>query len=126
MEHPGKSIDDLIEVIKTTGTDRYDPNRIGDRYTNIGDKYFDLCALRRTISSESEIFWQLSWSFYNSPLKERGYPVRIDILTIYDPKLLKAITYSPIGHPDRIMRDGFVFKDTKNKPAALIGIIKIL
>lgn len=60
MEHPGKSIDEVIEIIKTTGTDRYDPKRIGDRYTNVGDKYFDLCALRRTISPRSEIFWQLS------------------------------------------------------------------
>ncbi len=126
MEHPDKSADEVIEIIKTTGTDRYDSKRIGDRYTNVGDKYFDLCALRRTISDRSEIFWQLSWSFYSSPLKERGYPVRVDILTIYDPKQLKAVTYSPIGHKDRIMRDGFVFKNPGNKAAAILGIIKII
>lgn len=48
-EHEGKLVDELIDIIKTTGTDRYDPKRIGDRYTNVGDKYLDLCALRRTI-----------------------------------------------------------------------------
>jgi hypothetical protein len=124
-EHDGKSVDELIEIIKTTGTDRYDPKRIGDRYTNVGDKYFDLCALRRTISERSRIFWQLSWSFYASPLKERGYPVRVDILTIYDPKKLRAVTYSPIGQSDRVMRDGFVFKDPSKKADAILGIIKI-
>lgn len=124
-EHPGKSVDELIDIIKTTGTDRYDPKRIGDRYTNVGDKYFDLCALRRTISDRSKIFWQLSWSFYNSPLKERGYPVRVDILTIYDPKQLKAVTYSPVGHAGRIMRDGFVFRNPDDKATAILGIIKI-
>lgn len=125
VDHPGKSVDELIDIIKTTGTDRYDPKRIGDRYTNTGDKYFDLCALRRTISPRSKIFWQLSWSFYASPLKERGYPVRVDILTIYDPKQLKAVTYSPIGHKDRIMRDGFVFRNPDKKSDAILGIIKI-
>jgi len=125
-EHPGKSVDELIDIIKTTGTDRYDPKRVGDRYTNVGDRYFDLCALRRTISERSKIFWQLSWSFYRSPLKERGYPVRVDVLTIYDPKQMKAVTYSQNGHSGRIMRDGFVFKNPNNKAAAILGIIKIV
>lgn len=124
-EHPGKSVDELVDIIKTTGTDRYDPARIGDRYTNVGDKYFDLCALRRTISPRSKIFWQLSWSFYLSPLKERGYPVLVDILTIYDPKQLKAVAYSPRGQNGRVMRDGFVFRNPDDKPAAIKAIFKI-
>lgn len=125
QEHPGKSVDDLIEIIKETGTDRYNPARIGDRHTNVGDKYFDFCALRRTISERSKIFWQLSWSFYQSPLKERGYSVLVDILIVYEPKQLKSVTYSPVGHKGRIMRDGFVFRDPNNKPAAIKAIFKI-
>lgn len=124
MEHPGKSVDDLIEIIKTTGTDRYDPERKGDRYENVQGKHIDLYALRRTVSPRSKIFWQLSWSFYSSPLKTRGYPVRVDILAIYDPKQLKAVVHQPTGHPF-MKRDGFVFREPENKPAALLGIIKI-
>lgn len=124
-EHPGKTVDELIGIIKTTGTDRYDPARKGDRYTNLGDVYFDLCALRRTISTRSKIFWQLSWSFYRSPLKERGYPVLVDILIVYDPKQLKAVAYRPVSQKDRIMRDGFVFRDPDNKLAAIKAIFKI-
>jgi hypothetical protein len=124
MEHKGKSVDDLIEIIKRDGTDRYDPNRSGDRYANIHGKHIDLYALRRTISPRSEIFWQLSWSFYQSPLKTRGYPVKVDILVIYDPNHLKAVVHQPEGHPF-IKRDGFVFRNPENKAGAVLGIIKI-
>lgn len=124
MEHPGKSVDDLIEIIKKDGTDRYDPERAGDRYANAQGKHIDLYALRRTISTNSKIFWQLSWSFYQSPLKTRGYPVKVDILVIYDPKQLKAVVHQPDGHP-HVKRDGFIFRDSENKAAAILGIIKI-
>lgn len=126
QEHPGKTVDELIDIIKTTGTDRYDPTRVGDRYTNVGDTYFDLCALRRTISPRSKIFWQLSWSFYASPLKERGYPVLVDILIIYDPQQLKAVSYRPVGQGGRVMRDGFVFRDVANRPSAIKAVFKII
>jgi len=125
QEHPGKTVNELIDIIRATGTDRYDPERMGDRYTNVGDVYFDLCALRRTISPRSKIFWQLSWSFYCSPLKERGYPVLVDVLVVYDPNQLKAVTYRPVGQKGRVMRDGFVFRDPDNKPAAIKAIFKI-
>jgi hypothetical protein len=39
---------------------------------------------------------------------------------------LKAVTYSPVGHNGRIMRDGFVFKNPNKKAAAILGIIKII
>lgn len=124
MEHSGKSIDEMVEIIKTTGTDRYDPERVGDRYANIEGKYIDFYALRRTISPKTKLFWQLSWSFYTSPLKTRGYPVRVDIITIYDPKQLKAVVHQPENHP-HVKRDGFVFKDPINKLGAIKAIFKI-
>ncbi|HSH55968.1 MAG TPA: hypothetical protein VK983_04025 [Candidatus Limnocylindrales bacterium] len=124
MEHQGKSVNDLIDIIKSTGTDRYNPERVGDRYANLQGKHIDLYALRRTISPRSKIFWQLSWSFYQSPLKTRGYPVKVDILVIYDPKQLKAVVHQPENHPF-VKRDGFVFRNPDNKTAAILGIIKI-
>lgn len=124
MEHPGKTVDELIKIIETNGTDRYDPERPGDRYVNIQGRYIDLYALRRTISPRTKLFWQLSWSFYQSPLKTRGYPVKVDILVIYDPKELKAVVHQPEGHP-YVKRDGFVFKHPEDKAAAMLGIIKI-
>lgn len=124
MEHLGKSVDDMIEIIKATGTDRYDPERPGDRYQNHQGKHIDLFALRRTISERSKIFWQLSWSFYKAPLRIRGFPVRVDILVLYDPKQLKSVTHQPVGHPS-VKRDGFVFRNPDAKASAVLGIIKL-
>lgn len=126
QEHPGKSIDDLVEIIKRDGTDRYDPERGGDRYDNAENKHIDLFLLRRKISARSKIFWQLAWSFYESPLKLRGRPVRVDILVIYDLTKLKAVRtmHAHEGYPVT-KRDGFVFKEPNEKNEAVFGIIKI-
>lgn len=124
MEHQDKSVDDMIEIIKATGTDRYDPERPGDRYDNHQGKHIDLFALRRTISERSKIFWQLSWSFYKAPLRLRGHPVRVDILVLYDPNQFKAVTHQPVGHPN-VKRDGFVFRNPEDKAEAILGIIKL-
>jgi hypothetical protein len=127
QEHPGKTIDDLIEIIRRDGTDRYDPERNGDRYDNLENKHIDLFLLRRRISEKSQIFWQLAWSFYESPLKLRGQAVRVDILVIYDLTKLKAVrtTHTHEGYPVT-KRDGFVFKNSDRKNEAILGIIKVM
>lgn len=127
QEHPGKSTDDLVEIIKRDGTDRYDPERGGDRYDNIENKHIDLFLLCRKITERSKIFWQLAWSFYESPLKLRGQPVRVDILVVYDLAKLKAIrtTHTHEGYPVT-KRDGFVFREPGKKNEAVLGIFKIL
>lgn len=126
QEHPDKSLDELIEIIKRDGTDRYDPERSGDRYDNLENKHIDLFLLRRKISERSRIFWQLAWSFYEFPPKLRGQPVRVDILVIYDLAKLKAVrtTHTHEGYPVT-KRDGFVFRDPARKAEALLGIIKV-
>jgi len=126
QEHPGKSIDDLVEIIKRDGTDRYDSERNGDRYDNIENKHIDLFLLRRKISAKSKIFWQLAWSFYESPLKLRGTSVRVDLLVIYDLAKLKAVrtTHTHEGYPVT-KRDGFVFREPDKKNEAVLGIVKI-
>lgn len=123
QEHPEKSIDDLIEIIKETGSDRYDKKRSGDRYENIGNKHIDLFALRRKITLSTKLFWQLSWSFFNFPPKSRG-PIRVNILVIYKAEKLKAVVHRYEGRTDT-KRDGFIFKDSKNKQQAVLGIIRI-
>ncbi|GAB3929531.1 hypothetical protein GCM10027613_48790 [Microlunatus endophyticus] len=34
-DHPGLDVDGLIKIIEVLGTDRYDPDRTGDRYDNV-------------------------------------------------------------------------------------------
>jgi hypothetical protein len=126
-EHPDKSIDDLIEIIKKLGHDRYDPKRLGDRYENISNVDIDFFALEFEVGKKEEecIKWALN-SFYEWPLKNKSYPVRVDIGIVYDLSKLKIVEHRYLGREDEIKRDGFVFKYPENKPDAILGIIKIL
>lgn len=127
QEHPNKTVDELADIIRDTGTDRYDPARIGDRYDNLENKHIDLFLLRRKVTPKATMFWQLAWSFYQYPLKTRGAPTKIDILVIYDLSRLKAVrtTHTHEGYPV-VKRDGYVFRDPAHKADAVLGIVKIL
>lgn len=125
QQHPGKSVDEVIGIIQKTGTDRYDPNRTGDRYENIENKHIDLFAFSATVTQDMELAWQIIYGFYHSAIAVHGSPVRIDILTIYDATQMTEVAHQYEGRDD-IKRDGFVFNDPNNKRAALLGIIKII
>lgn len=126
VEHPGKSIDELIEIIKRDGTDRYDPNRIGDRYENVENKHIDLFALKFDVTKDSEMFSQLTWPFYHWGIKDRGFPLRCDVLIIYDPAQLRQVEFTYAGREHEGARDdGFVFRNQNNKPTAIKAIFKI-
>lgn len=123
VEHQ-KSVDELIEIIKQSGTDHYDPGRIGDRYDNIKGKHIDLFAFRRKITERAQLFKDLSWGFYHGAIAIHGKPVRLDILTVYDASQLKAVVHQYKGRTD-IKRDGFVFRNPSDKASVLRAIIRI-
>jgi hypothetical protein len=123
-DHKGKSVDDLIKIVKKLGTDRYSPRRKGDRYENLGNKKIDLFALVRKVTPKSKITWQFIWSFYEYPKSAGQKPTRIDLLVLYDPKQLKIVSHTYDGK--RIKRDGYVFRDQQNKAKALRGFMKVL
>ncbi|MCW1908388.1 MAG: hypothetical protein KIH63_003540 [Candidatus Saccharibacteria bacterium] len=124
QQHQDKSVNELIEVIISTGTDRYDPERHGDRYENVANKLIDLFAFSAVVTKELKLGWQVIYGFYHSAIGAHGYPVKIDILTIYDAHQLDEVVHQYAGRDD-IKRDGFVFKNPENKPAAVLGIIQI-
>lgn len=124
-EHTNKTTDELIEIIKKTGTDRYDPNRKGDRYENIGGKHIDLFGVPALVAEDSEIFKVIAWGFYHSAKATHGYPVRIDVVIIYDANQLNQVVHQYEGRDD-IKDDGFSFKDGANKAQSVLGIIKLL
>lgn len=117
-EHPDKTLDQLVEVITTTGTDRYDPDRAGDRYENIEGKHIDLFAFSETVESATKLTQPLIWGFYHSALGIHGKPMRIDIITIYDAEQMNQITHQYEGRDD-VKDDGFAFKYPENKLAAV-------
>ncbi len=123
-EHPDKTIDELIDIIKQSGTDRYDLERKGDRYENIDNKHIDLFAFPHVVNNQSSIFADVVYGFYHSAIGVHGKPQRIDILTIYDATKMTKVVHQYEGRDD-IKEDGYAFKDTKNNADALTGIIKI-
>jgi hypothetical protein len=124
QEHPSKTQDELIEIIKQQGIDRYDPKRRGDRYENIGNKKIDFFAIDRKITQKSRVSSYLIKPFYKYPPQFGRVPIKVDILIIYDMAKLKRVVHQYEGRKD-IKRDGFVFKDQNNKPDAIKAIIKI-
>lgn len=69
MKHNGKSQDELVEIIRKLGYDRYDPNRVVDRYENIENKQIDFFALDFLVKKNFRFFGQLL-SFLSLGTKE--------------------------------------------------------
>jgi hypothetical protein len=125
-EHKGKSMDELIKIIIKSGHDRYDPGRKGDKYDNLDNKQIDFFALDYTIKKDENYFKQFIELFYFWPIVDRNKPIRIDIAIIYELSKLKRVEHRYKGRESELKKDGFVFKNPKNKPDAILGIIKIL
>ena len=128
MEHPEKSVADLVKIIKKLGHDKHDLSRIGDRYENIGNLNIDFFALDFEVGKKEEeecVKWALN-SFYAWPIFDRGYPVRVDMGIVYDLTQLKVVEHRYTGREHEVKRDGFVFKYPDRKPEAVLGIVKIL
>jgi hypothetical protein len=123
-EHPGKTINELVEIIKRDGTDRYDPARAGDRYENLQGKHIDLFGFRRKVGPRMHLFQDVAYGFYHSAIGIHGKPTRIDILIVYDASKMKAVLHQYEGRTDK-KRDGFVFIDPAHKAEAVLGIVVI-
>lgn len=123
-DHKDKTAGELITIILETGTDRCDPGRKGDRYENIENRHIDFFALNLEVTPEADMTAHMFESFYSWPLKTRGYPVRVDILTLYNPAHIECVTHT--YKDGRIKNDGFVFKNRKNAHKAVRAVIKLL
>ena len=124
IEHKDKSVDELIKIIKKTGTDRYDSKKKGDRYENIEGKKIDLFAWPVKVNSSFEVMRLFIRAMYRWPQKYRKGSIRIDIIVLYDPSKLKRVYYKHT-YKRKILSDGFVFKYPDKKSEAILGIIKV-
>jgi hypothetical protein len=123
-QHKNMAANDLVDVIKETGTDRYDPTLKGDRYENIEGKHIDLFAFPATVTLQLDLGQQVIFGFYHSAIGVHGSPVRVDVLTVYDATQFDEVVHQYQGHGE-VKRDGFVFKDPDDKQKSVLGIIKL-
>lgn len=125
QDHPGLSLDELTNLVVKTGTDKYDPNRMGVGYEEFVKKgiQVDFYGEAIEITKDVKIMAQAIWEMHHSAKGDRGFGVHVDLVLIYDAAKLDMVMNLYSHHPTS---DGFVFKDQDNKQAALLGVIKIL
>jgi hypothetical protein len=131
-DHPQYTLDQLVDIILESGTDKYDPSRKGVAHEEFEPYKPDLQAGTITIENSKlldESFGEDVRRFYENALIDRGYRLRIDLLVLYDPdQMVKAEKVDETkpnvdAHLEEYL---WRFKDQENKPAALAGVIKIL
>jgi hypothetical protein len=138
-DHPGLTVDELTQMILTTGTDKYDPRRESVGSVEFSGYDYDIQAgpvrIRdsRMVIEASErfptVFGGIVWHFYNGALLDRGHPIRIDILMLYDPRsLTRARKVNPQAKGVRkgLSQHLYKFRAPGDKKSALLGVVKIL
>jgi hypothetical protein len=137
--HPGLTLDRLISIILKLGTDKYDPERKSVCHEQFSVYDYDIQAGSfvikdsKIVIEESDtyptLFGDTIYDFYENAPQDRGYPVRIDLLVLYDPKkleLAKLKNPKAAGVDPGLAKYLYKFTDSKNKRGALLGVIKIL
>lgn len=129
-DHPQFTLDELVQVILDTGTDKYDPNRKGVDHEMFEpyrpDFQAGFCTIGKNHFGEGA---DIIKKFYENVLLDRGFRLRIDLLLIYDLQQLvqaEKVDQNKPSIPSHLEPYLFRFKDPQHKPKALFGIIKIL
>lgn len=78
------SRDELVKIIKDTGTDRYDANRQHIFYDFYGKHDFDFFAEKSTTKNLEQDIEESVKLFPTRTKGDRGYEVHPDIIIIYD------------------------------------------
>jgi len=119
------SFAELIQKIEQLGYDRYDPERIGDRYSTIDGKHIDFFGRPCVVSSNKTLSLPLLEGFHIYGARFHGRPfAQRNIWLVYDRLALKSVMHMD-ENGGRVKRDGYVFKNPENKPKALLGILVI-
>lgn len=117
-EHKGMSVDELVDIATTNGTDRTEKERKGKGYSKVECDIF--AARWNPVSRPGAHVWVKK--FYEGAVKHGQVPLRPDVFMVYNPNLLENVPYNK---GDRVIMDAYRFKDPEHKAEALIGILKI-
>jgi hypothetical protein len=138
-DHPGKTLDELVSIILASGTDKYDPARKSVCHEQFCVYDYDIQAGSFEIRNSKivieltdrfpTLFGDTVHDFYEHAPLDRGYPVRIDLLALYDPDKMELAKLIASGSPrvsPELEKYLYKFKDRSNKKDALLGIVKVL
>lgn len=138
-DHPGLTLSALVRVVLENGTDKHDPDREAVGQEEFSGYDYDLQAgpievrhSRLVVGADERfptVFGGIVWHFYHDAPLDRGHAVRIDLLILYDPRLVtRAHKFHPEAKSVRRGLDRFLyrFEDRANKKEALRGLVKVL
>ncbi len=123
--HDGKSRDEVIDLIRKHGTDCYDPGHVPfwRAFDVYKDQPIDLFAVRCEIKPGFSYMAEMLMDFVEGAPLDRGYSVRPDIFTLYDPAFFKPV---PIEYaPGDIGEDAWAFLEPEKKADTLLGIVSV-
>lgn len=132
IDHPKYNLDQLVNVIAESGTDKYDPNRKGVAHIEFEPYKLDLQAEQIIIHDgklHKPFGQRLVKLFYENTLIDRGFRLRVDLILLYDfRQMVKAekVDNTKPGVCSNLEKYLWRFQDPKNKQRALVGIVKIL
>lgn len=131
-DHPQLTLDEFVDIIVQTGTDKYDPNRKGVAHEEFEAYQPDIQAGEVIVKDgeiEGESFSEDIKRFYENALLDRGYRLRIDLIVLYDPKQFvpaEKIDHTKPSTDAHLEKYLWRFKDQNNKARAVVGLLKIL
>jgi len=112
-------LDDIIERIKSTGTDRNEPEKQGRGYEKVNCDFF---GTYHEVHKSSNMIEPAIRKFYEKPKENGKPPMKVDLVLIYEAEHVEKVPYEDKDHD---MHDAYKFRNPDNKQAALKGIIKI-
>ena len=123
-DHSSKSLNELTKIIQKTGTDRYDPERkMSVAHDFYSEKGVELFAVPVKVTLGFQVSPDTIADFYEGALEDRGYPIRIDVVVVYDLAQLEKIDIKyengDIGEGD------YKFRFPERKADAVLGIIQV-
>ena len=128
-DHAPLTLDQLGSRVLELGTDKYDPARNGVAHQEFEPYHADFQGgLFEVADGDSSYFAGVMRHFYEDAPRDRGYPLRIDLLLIYDRHQLERADRPDPGRPRvRSPLESFLFrfKYPSRKRDALLGLVKI-
>lgn len=131
-DHPQYNLDELVDIILKTGTDKYDPKRLGVAHEKFEPYKPDIQAGMIEVKDGkliSEPFAEDVRRFYENTLIDRGYRLRLDLLVLYDPEQMTKAEKVDADKPSvapHLEEYLWKFKYPNDKSTAVTGIVKIL
>ena len=121
-EHPNKTVDDLIEIIRQKGHDRYDLNWRANKYGEIDPDKIALFMLELEIGQEFGIDGEEQiMHALNSFYLYCDRPVKVDIAIVYD---LSNVQLEKIWYAGE-QEFAHVFINTAKAPESVLSVLKI-